>query len=32
MNAAKSVAVFRYSDTEGPGHFATFLNANRVPW
>ena len=28
----KPVAVFRYSDTEGPGHFATFLDANRVPW
>ncbi|HUQ29799.1 MAG TPA: type 1 glutamine amidotransferase [Usitatibacter sp.] len=32
MSAAKPVAVFRYSDTEGPGHFATFLDANRVPW
>lgn len=30
--SAKAVAVFRYSDTEGPGHFATFLDANRVPW
>jgi GMP synthase-like glutamine amidotransferase len=28
----KPVAVFRFSDTEGPGHFATFLEANRVPW
>ena len=28
----KPVAVFRYSDTEGPGHFATFLDAKRVPW
>ena len=28
----KPVAVFRFSDTEGPGHFATFLDANRVPW
>ena len=26
------VAVFRFSRTEGPGHFATFLDANRVPW
>ena len=26
------VAVFRFSRTEGPGHFATFLEANRVPW
>jgi GMP synthase-like glutamine amidotransferase len=30
--AVKPVAVFRFSDTEGPGHFATFLDANRVPW
>ena len=28
----KPVAVFRFSDTEGPGHFATFLDANRIPW
>lgn len=28
----KPVAVFRFSGTEGPGHFATFLEANRVPW
>jgi GMP synthase-like glutamine amidotransferase len=28
----KTVAVFRFSDTEGPGHFATFLDANRIPW
>ena len=28
----KPVAVFRFSDTEGPGHFATFLDAGRVPW
>jgi GMP synthase-like glutamine amidotransferase len=32
MSAEKTVAVFRYSDTEGPGHFATFLDANRIPW
>ena len=32
MKDARPVAVFRYSDTEGPGHFATFLEANRVPW
>ena len=32
MRGAKPVAVFRYSDTEGPGHFATFLDANRIPW
>ena len=24
--------MFRFSRTEGPGHFATFLEANRVPW
>lgn len=28
----KPVAVFRFSDTEGPGHFATFLDAKRLPW
>jgi GMP synthase-like glutamine amidotransferase len=28
----KPVAVFRFSDTEGPGHFATFLDAQRLPW
>ena len=28
----KPVAIFRFGDTEGPGHFATFLEANRVPW
>ena len=32
MSAAKAVAVFRFSDTEGPGHFATFLDHHRVPW
>jgi GMP synthase-like glutamine amidotransferase len=32
MSAVKPVAVFRYSDTEGPGHFATFLDERRVPW
>ncbi len=32
MSAEKPVAVFRYSDTEGPGHFATFLDANRIAW
>lgn len=26
------IAVFRFSRTEGPGHFATFLDANRLPW
>ena len=28
----KPVAVFRYSDTEGPGHFATFLDARSIAW
>lgn len=28
----KPVLVFRYARTEGPGHFATFLDASRVPW
>ena len=32
MSAVKAVAVFRFSDTEGPGHFATFLDRHRVPW
>ena len=32
MSAGKPVAVFRFSDTEGPGHFATFLDAHRVAW
>jgi GMP synthase-like glutamine amidotransferase len=32
MSAVRPVVVFRYSDTEGPGHFATFLDARRVPW
>jgi GMP synthase-like glutamine amidotransferase len=32
MGAVRPVAVFRYSDTEGPGHFATFLDAHRVAW
>jgi GMP synthase-like glutamine amidotransferase len=28
----KPVAIFRFSDTEGPGHFARFLDAGRLPW
>ncbi len=28
----KPIAIFRFSDTEGPGHFATFLDANRLAW
>ena len=26
------VAIFRYSQTEGPGYFATYLSARRIPW
>lgn len=28
----KPVAVFRFSETEGAGHFGTFLDASRIPW
>lgn len=28
----KPVLIFRHARTEGPGHFATFLDLNRVPW
>lgn len=28
----RPVAIFRFSPTEGPGHFATFLDSRRVPW
>src|SRR5882724_10640043 len=28
----KPVAIFRHSQTEGPGYFATFLDAHRIPW
>ena len=28
----KPVAIFRHSSTEGPGYFATFLDAHRIPW
>lgn len=28
----KPVAIFRHSITEGPGYFATVLDARRVPW
>jgi len=28
----KPVAIFRHSPTEGPGYFATYLDACRVPW
>jgi len=26
------VAIFRHSITEGPGYFATYLDAHRIPW
>jgi len=28
----KPVAIFRHSNTEGPGYFATFLETRRIPW
>jgi len=28
----KPVAIFRHSVTEGPGYFATYLDARRIPW
>lgn len=28
----KPVAVFRHNSSEGPGYFATFLDAHSVPW
>ena len=28
----KYVAIFRHSATEGPGYFATYLDARRIPW
>ena len=28
----KPVAIFRHTSTEGPGYFATYLDAHRVPW
>jgi GMP synthase-like glutamine amidotransferase len=32
MTNSRPIAVFRFSPTEGPGHFATFLDASRLPW
>lgn len=32
MGTVKPVAILRCSQTEGPGHFATFLEARRVAW
>ena len=31
-SAIKPVAVFRHTSGEGPGYFATFLDAHSVPW
>ncbi len=28
----RPVAIFRHSPTEGPGYFAIFLEAHRIPW
>ncbi len=28
----KSIAILRHSKTEGPGYFATYLDARRIPW
>ena len=28
----KPVAIFRHAPSEGPGHFATYLDRRRVPW
>jgi GMP synthase-like glutamine amidotransferase len=28
----RPIAIFRHAPTEGPGHFATFLDARRLPW
>ncbi len=28
----KPIAIFRFSRTEGPGYFATFLDARLIPW
>ena len=30
--ALKPIAVFRFSPTDGPGYFATFLDARSIPW
>lgn len=30
--AMKSVAIFRHNSTEGPGYFASFLDAHEIPW
>jgi GMP synthase-like glutamine amidotransferase len=28
----KPIAIFRHSPTEGPGYFATYLDARNIPW
>ena len=28
----KPVAIFRFTETEGPGYFATFLDHHQIPW
>jgi GMP synthase-like glutamine amidotransferase len=28
----KPIAIFRHAPTEGPGHFASFLDARNLPW
>jgi GMP synthase-like glutamine amidotransferase len=28
----KSIAIFRHTQTEGPGYFATFLDQHSIPW
>lgn len=28
----KSIAIFRHAPTEGPGHFASFLESRNLPW
>ncbi len=28
----KPIAIFRHASTEGPGHFAAFLNEHAIPW
>lgn len=28
----KPIAIFRHAPTEGPGHFASFLDASKLPW
>jgi GMP synthase-like glutamine amidotransferase len=32
MTNNRPIAVFRFSRTEGPGHFAIFLDEHRLPW